>query len=1007
MRARYRTDDEVDDERFDVPSDPRGWTTTLAVTNPDHLESRYREFLHDRIDESRQALEAKLLPAIDDMAEPLEARADGFRADISIAGILEHLLRMVELAGRVVGRALGSPQDRILSIGEAVSDHNKGELAEDFGRIAKVQPEFREGHTERRLRAFARENLDLVRDVDRQPFDDLSDELVQAVREGKRPEALKDVVEERLGVTESRAERIARDQVSKLNSDFNRVRQRENGIERYEWMSAADRRVRTSHAFLHGQIRRWSNPHPTEGHPGDPINCRCVARGIVADVIDGQEAESKAPQFEVPDFRDRRYSYNPHWPTDGKAEYVQNEWVHGSWSEEPTALKQAAARHFGFDEDRVWNPKGHDPDDALVDDMTSVVDHQYEKAQAELDRRGIDSVTLYRGLSSDVEEQGVLSSWTQSKEVAESFDDYIVEEEIPAERVLFFKGGPNWEDGKFGNQEEWVVLPERPGEVAEEASEEALDEPSTSLNTPPFSSSGDDTGGPPGTSTNIASMGTGEVPGGDLDADISPEDLDKPRMVEAANINEVLQDQEAWENHKAWARNLDPARRRQYIDIVEDAQRAAEGLDDEAKRALRRFRQDIEPDDQAIADWVEEHASDVLGDATERELVRRLKQRYDLDVPEETLESLAASVDTSAPSGFETFLESLNLTSSTWRDEIAPDVFEVVERRWNRKLADVYPDSLERSLLQQERRFDGDIEGEFVTTDEVREIVEGERNQLQEGLDAVLDQHRTSPRDIYEDLELAKDFEELSDDQLERLSERAREETREAVESYMTELQRELAGKGSVSMPTDIADDIDAKEDVEQALDEVGVLADESMLPNMSGHDGANTLTFVQDEDRGGYIPTLNRIDVGSDQGKSQYATVFHEMAHAIEEHNRRISEASKRFLLDRADGIIWRLFPDKDRDENEFEYGWTKGLWKKYIGKVYDRGLIRRAIDQGEAIEASLELSEALSATEVMSVGLELFRSPQHMAFLYSESPEHFAFIVAALKGRFGFRAP
>jgi SPP1 gp7 family putative phage head morphogenesis protein len=382
---------------------------------------------------------------------------------------------MVELAGRAVGQALGSPQDRNLSIGEAVSNHNKGELAEDFGRIAKVQPEFRDGHTEQRLRAFARENLDLVRDVDRQPFDELSDELVQAVREGKRPEAIQDVVRERLDVTESRAERIARDQVSKLNSDFNRVRQRENGIERYEWMSAADRRVRTSHAFLHGQIRRWSNPHPTEGHPGDPINCRCVARGIVADVIDGQQAESKAPQFEVPDFRDRRYSYNPHWPTDGKAEYAQNAWVHGSWNEEPTALKKAAAREFGFDEGRVWNPRGHEPDEALVEDMTDVVAHQYEKAQAELDRRGIDSVTLYRGLSETVEEQGVLSSWTQSKEVAESFDDFIVEEEIPAERVLFFKGGPSWEDGRFGNQEEWVVLPEEPGEAVGEVRSTAVE----------------------------------------------------------------------------------------------------------------------------------------------------------------------------------------------------------------------------------------------------------------------------------------------------------------------------------------------------------------------------------------------------------------------------------------------------------------------------------------------------------------------------------------------------
>ncbi|MFB6371705.1 MAG: minor capsid protein [Bradymonadaceae bacterium] len=521
MRARYQTD-QVDTERFDVPSDPRGWTTTLAVTNPDYLEQRYREFLFGRLEESRRALEAKLVPAIEDMSQPLEARADGYRADISIAGIIQHLLRMLKLAWRLLTQSRPTaPKDRILSIGESVSEHNKTELKDDFGRIAKVQPEFAEGDTEQRLQAFARENLDLIQDVDRQPFDELSEELVQAVREGKRPKAIEDLVQERLDVTESRAELIARDQISKLNSDFNRVRQRNNGIERYEWMSAADRRVRTKHKFLHGEIRQWSNPHPTEGHPGDPIQCRCVARGIIADLVsdDVRQAESKAPQFDVPDVRDRRYNYNPNWSTDDKAKYLQNEWVHGSWNEEPTAMKQAAAREFGFDEERVWNPKGHEPDDALVDDMTDVVAHQYQKAQDELDRRGIDSVTLYRGLSSDVEQQGVLSSWTQSKEVAKSFDDYIVEEEIPADRVLFFKGGPSWQDGKFGNQEEWVVLPEKPGEVGDD---EPLPEASDSPDDTNVGASAGSSSVPGDEDEGISGASGGVAEGGDVGSGVSP-----------------------------------------------------------------------------------------------------------------------------------------------------------------------------------------------------------------------------------------------------------------------------------------------------------------------------------------------------------------------------------------------------------------------------------------------------------------------------------------------------
>lgn len=78
-------------------------------------------------------------------------------------------------------------------------------------------------------------------------------------------------------IAENRAKLIARDQTAKMNSSFNRVRQTDVGIEQYEWQTAGDERVRDSHAEKDGQIFSWDSPPEDTGHPGEDIQCRCVA----------------------------------------------------------------------------------------------------------------------------------------------------------------------------------------------------------------------------------------------------------------------------------------------------------------------------------------------------------------------------------------------------------------------------------------------------------------------------------------------------------------------------------------------------------------------------------------------------------------------------------------------------------------------------------------------------------------------------------------------------------
>jgi SPP1 gp7 family putative phage head morphogenesis protein len=122
-------------------------------------------------------------------------------------------------------------------------------------------------------------NVELITSIPEQYLDKIEQAVMEAMSEGLRHEDIIKEIERIGGVTESRAELIARDQIGKLNSDFNRVRQTDLGIEEYTWSTSGDERVRDEHADLDGQTFRWDDP-PPDGHPGEAIQCRCLATPI-------------------------------------------------------------------------------------------------------------------------------------------------------------------------------------------------------------------------------------------------------------------------------------------------------------------------------------------------------------------------------------------------------------------------------------------------------------------------------------------------------------------------------------------------------------------------------------------------------------------------------------------------------------------------------------------------------------------------------------------------------
>ena len=95
-------------------------------------------------------------------------------------------------------------------------------------------------------------------------------------------------------ISKREAKRIARDQTSKLTTSLSAIRQQDAGINRYTWRNAQDQRVvgnpggkypegnaiHGNHWEREGQEFRWDQP-PEDGHPGQPIQCRCSAEPII------------------------------------------------------------------------------------------------------------------------------------------------------------------------------------------------------------------------------------------------------------------------------------------------------------------------------------------------------------------------------------------------------------------------------------------------------------------------------------------------------------------------------------------------------------------------------------------------------------------------------------------------------------------------------------------------------------------------------------------------------
>ncbi|MCW7544893.1 minor capsid protein [Aurantimonas litoralis] len=133
-----------------------------------------------------------------------------------------------------------------------------------------------------------RRNAGLIQSLARDTVAKIERATYDAVLQGQTAAQLRKRLTDEFGVADRRAKIIARDQVAKTTSDLNRLRHVQAGVTSYTWMTSRDERVRPRHKELDGKEYEYGKPTGAEQGlpPGQPIMCRCVARGIV--VMDGE-----------------------------------------------------------------------------------------------------------------------------------------------------------------------------------------------------------------------------------------------------------------------------------------------------------------------------------------------------------------------------------------------------------------------------------------------------------------------------------------------------------------------------------------------------------------------------------------------------------------------------------------------------------------------------------------------------------------------------------------------
>lgn len=244
---------------------------------PEAIRREYVAYLTELARVMRAEIQAELYPALPQIVAEagLTVRTDSWPRRIA------ELMRASRLT---LDSRLQGIEGTIRRFAQFVAQHGDEEVLRAVRSVVGITPTFGQARISDMIDSYVAENVALIVTIRDDLLKDVETVVQRGVREGKRAETLRGEIEGRFGVTERRAQLIARDQIGKLDGQLTRERHLELGITRFMWQTSEDERVRDEHVDRNQKVYSYDNP-PDGELPGQPIQCRCVAIPVMDELL--------------------------------------------------------------------------------------------------------------------------------------------------------------------------------------------------------------------------------------------------------------------------------------------------------------------------------------------------------------------------------------------------------------------------------------------------------------------------------------------------------------------------------------------------------------------------------------------------------------------------------------------------------------------------------------------------------------------------------------------------
>lgn len=275
--------------RTDVKLKPPGKRGFKRPKDTKKIEYKYIQYLKGMTSLLKKNCENILVSNLSDYVEALKEKRPDARQDDFIDD-LNKLLRRLGIAFSFV-----YSEDKIFKFLSAyaftLSDFNKGELKRSLGKSLGVNPFETEPYLRSSIKIFVERNVGLIKSIQQKFHSEISEIVLRGMERGTLTADMAREIRSRYGVTESKAQFLARDQAAKFNSSLTQIRQKSIGVEKYKWSTSLDEAVRPSHRSKHDNVYAWDEPPSDTGHPGEDYRCRCVAIAVFEEPKESENQE--------------------------------------------------------------------------------------------------------------------------------------------------------------------------------------------------------------------------------------------------------------------------------------------------------------------------------------------------------------------------------------------------------------------------------------------------------------------------------------------------------------------------------------------------------------------------------------------------------------------------------------------------------------------------------------------------------------------------------------------